>query len=53
MVREIIFPAPKLQPLGIKEWTAEVLACVYRLYGAEPTGFFSPKDLTFRVWFEY
>lgn len=50
---EITFPAPKLQPSEMKEWTTEVLAWIYKMYGAEPTGFFSPKDLTFRVWFEY
>ena len=50
---EITFPAPKRKLSEMKEWTTEVLACVYKMYGVEPTGFFSIRDLTFRVWFEY
>ena len=50
---EIIFPAPKRKPSEIREWTIEVLAWVSKIYGVKPTGFFSIKNLTFKVWFEY
>lgn len=53
MSRYVIdFPSPNLQPSKMKKWTTKVLAYVRKMYGAEPTGFYSPKYLVFRVWFE-
>lgn len=50
----ILFPFPRYTTdFNLKEWTEEILAFVYKIYGCEPKSYCDVKERTLTVWFEY